>query len=66
MREKNKQHSEFECTRLQTPSTPEILDTEVNITNKYPGEASVEQQVYEVVSDTENLARYAAGKVGES
>jgi hypothetical protein len=35
-------------------------------THKYPEAASVVQQVYILLSDTENLARYTPAKVGES
>jgi hypothetical protein len=36
------------------------------IMGKYPKAASVVQQVYEVLSDIENLARCTLAKVGES
>jgi hypothetical protein len=36
------------------------------ITNKYPEAASVMQQVYKVLSDTENPAGCTTAKVGES
>jgi hypothetical protein len=36
------------------------------ITNKYPRAASVVQQVYTVLSDTENIAGHTPAKVGES
>jgi hypothetical protein len=47
----------------------EILDTSLKsechaITNKYPEAVSVVQQVYELLSDTENLAGRTPAKVG--